>query len=403
MRALRLFALLFLTALETQAHNPGLSTLQLEAEPTQLTVTLQLTPPDLDADGHASPGEFAVATALLRQHAATWVLIQDRQGPLVFTGEILEPKPADQLIVWRASAPLPTPGTLTLRVQHLGLLSSGHREFATVKQAGATTAAALLSASAPELTFTLAPPPATGAAAALADTSGTTVTPVPILSPGSLPLAAPSAPPTTAPHSFTAFIVLGIEHILTGYDHLLYLAALILGGPLLLRSGTGPERLLWRARLKVILPIITAFTLAHSLTLALATFGLVQPPSAIIEPLIAASIVCVALENLWLRGREPRLRWLAALGFGLIHGFGFAGLLTELLGGGGTSAASVLPPLVAFNIGVECGQLLVLSLVLPLLAGLARLPGWAPFGPRLASASVAVLGLFWLTERTGLL
>ncbi len=383
MNTSRLFVLLagFLaTSLAASAHNPGLSTLQLEAGPDRLFLTLQLTPPDLDADGRSSPEESAAATELLRRHTPTWLGLADTGAPLVFTGEAPELRPAEEIVVWRATARLPEPGRLTLRLSHLDLLGSGHREFVTFSRSGETLAAGLLSAENPSLEFILAPSSDSSASAGAAGATAPT-------------LAGPSR---KAP--FADFFRLGVAHILIGYDHLLYLAALILGCPRLTRPSSGSRRHSWPTRLRAVLPIVTAFTLAHSFTLALAVFGLVRPPSAVIEPVIAASIMLVAAENLWLRGREPRRRWAAALGFGFVHGFGFAGLLGELLGPT-LMPGGVAVPLLAFNLGVEAGQLLVLALVLPVLAWAARRPAFVHQGLPAASALVAAFGLFWFVER----
>jgi hydrogenase/urease accessory protein HupE len=186
-----------------------------------------------------------------------------------------------------------------------------------------------------------------------------------------VPLAAPT------PSGRLAFFRLGIEHILTGYDHLLFLAALLLGG-----GGA-----------LALLKIVTAFTLAHSVTLALATLGLVHVSARVIEPLIAASIVWVALENVLRRGGASR-RWLVSFAFGLIHGFGFAEALQPL----------ALPPwplaraLLGFNLGVETGQALVITLTIPLAlwARGGSVPGRAA---RTASLAVALIGTVWLVER----
>lgn len=189
----------------------------------------------------------------------------------------------------------------------------------------------------------------------------------------------PSAEPARV--SAGAFFKLGVEHILTGYDHLLYLAALILG-------CTG---------LRAIIGIVTAFTVSHSITLALATLGVVTPPSALVEQVIAGSIVFVALENLWLRGRDPKLRQVVAFAFGLVHGFGFAGLLADL--GVGAEHGAVVVPLLSFNLGVEAGQLLVIAIVLPLLLQARRRPRFITVLQPAASVAVAALGLIWLVDR----
>lgn len=186
----------------------------------------------------------------------------------------------------------------------------------------------------------------------------------------------PVAPP------FRAFLKLGVEHIIRGYDHLLFLAGLLLAC----------------RRLGTMAGIITCFTLAHSITLALAAFDVVSLPSRIVEPLIAASIVFVGVENLLRRGEEPPRRWLLTFGFGLVHGFGFAGALKAAgLGAGGASLAM---PLFSFNLGVEIGQIAVAAVFLPLLLLLRRVPKFVRHGLPLASSVVAILGSYWFLQRT---
>ncbi|GAA5171685.1 hypothetical protein GCM10025770_36710 [Viridibacterium curvum] len=185
--------------------------------------------------------------------------------------------------------------------------------------------------------------------------------------------------------SFSEFLALGIEHILTGYDHLLFLAAL----------------LIVCRQLRTALIIITAFTLAHSITLALAALDIVQLSGRLVEPVIAATIVFVGLENLWRARRseqELRGRWVLTFVFGLMHGFGFAGALRE--SGLPPGGMELIAPLLAFNLGVETGQLAVAAVFLPLLFWLRR---FAWFNQRVlmpASILVALAGLWWLLERT---
>jgi hydrogenase/urease accessory protein HupE len=172
------------------------------------------------------------------------------------------------------------------------------------------------------------------------------------------------------------FFRLGVEHILTGYDHLLFLLALLLRG----------------GRLVSVLKIVTAFTLAHSITLALAVLGVVTIPARVVEPAIAASIVWVALENL--RSRGPSQRWLVSFLFGLVHGFGFASAIEALA----LPRARLAAALLGFNLGVEGGQALVVALLLPLLLWVRR-SRWEPLLTQLASLAVAVIGAAWLVER----
>jgi hydrogenase/urease accessory protein HupE len=177
-------------------------------------------------------------------------------------------------------------------------------------------------------------------------------------------------------------VKLGVSHIWTGYDHLLFLFALLV----VCRS------------FRSIVLIVSCFTLAHSITLALATLDMVNLPSRPVEALIAASIVFVGAENLLRRGEEPRGRWALTFAFGLIHGFGFASVLREL--GVGTGAQGIAMPLLAFNLGVEIGQIAIASAVLPIVWQLRRRQSFVRVGVPLLSAVVALAGLYWLVERT---
>jgi hypothetical protein len=183
-----------------------------------------------------------------------------------------------------------------------------------------------------------------------------------------------------APVDFKSFIFLGLEHILTGYDHLLFVLSLIaLGGGL-----------------RYLLKVVTAFTLAHSVTLALTTLGIIALPGRIIESGIALSIAYVAAENIFSRNKTglERSRWIITFIFGLLHGMGFAGLLGEM----NLSTSSLPVALVGFNLGVEIGQL---SVVIPAFLLLRWLERWK-IGPQIrwsASAFAVVAGLYWFVER----
>jgi hypothetical protein len=178
------------------------------------------------------------------------------------------------------------------------------------------------------------------------------------------------------------FIQLGFEHILEGTDHLLFLLCLVI-----------PFR-----RLRSLIPVITAFTVAHSITLIASAYNLAPgalwfPP--LIETLIAASIVYMALENIAGAGTVKR-RWMIAFGFGLVHGFGFSFALRETLQFAGSH---LLASLLSFNIGVELGQLLVLVLLIPLVDGLFRFVVAERMGTIILSALVAHTGWHWMLER----
>lgn len=187
--------------------------------------------------------------------------------------------------------------------------------------------------------------------------------------------------PLERPPAFLQFLRLGISHILTGYDHLLFLIALLAG----CRS------------IRSMVAIITGFTVAHSLTLGLAAMDVVRLKSAVVEPLIAASIVWVGIENFF-RKCTGKGRWQIASAFGLVHGFGFAGALREA--GLGANGSSVWVPLFSFNLGVEIGQLAVAAIVLPLLLAVRKSPAGERYAMPALSALVILAGGWWLLERT---
>jgi len=196
-----------------------------------------------------------------------------------------------------------------------------------------------------------------------------------------LPITAEAEAPGTPPlPGFRAYARLGVEHILTGVDHLLFLLGLLVAC----------------RRLRTIAGVVTCFTVAHSVTLALAALGVVTLPARIVEPLIAATIVFVGVENL-VRGDEPKGRWLLTFAFGLVHGLGFASALQQI--GLGANGTSIVGPLIAFNLGVEIGQLAVAAPLLALLWKLRALPPFARHGARVISLIVAVVGLVWFVRR----
>jgi hydrogenase/urease accessory protein HupE len=174
------------------------------------------------------------------------------------------------------------------------------------------------------------------------------------------------------------FVALGVEHIFTGYDHMLFLVSLlILGGSL-----------------RGLAKIVSAFTAAHSITLSLAVFNLVSLPGRWVESAIALSIVYVAAQNVLRRDTPPARRWMLPFGFGLVHGLGFATILRELDLPRDALASSLL----GFNAGVELGQLVVVAVAYGALQLLASRP-WAPALRLWVSASAAVVGTIWFVQR----
>ena len=188
----------------------------------------------------------------------------------------------------------------------------------------------------------------------------------------------------------------GIWHIWTGFDHLSFLVCLLLPA-VLVRSNDGGAGSGGASPLRPVvvgvLKIVTAFTLAHSITLSLAALHILSLPPRFTEAVIAASVVVAAALNL-----VPTLavrRWQAAFGFGLIHGFGFASALGDL----GVSGAGLAATVLAFNVGVEAGQLAVVAALLPLLYALRRSTWYGPAVVRGGSSAIAVIATLWFVER----
>lgn len=187
----------------------------------------------------------------------------------------------------------------------------------------------------------------------------------------------------------------GVWHIWIGFDHILFLVSLLLPAVLLWRKPRWEPAKSFRVAFWDVAKIVTAFTVAHSITLSLATLGWVSLPSRWVESAIAASVVLAALNNIrpWVEGR----RWLVAFCFGLIHGFGFASVLQDL----GLPADALLLALVGFNLGVEAGQLAIVALFLPAAFALRRHWVYRRLIFLGGSVLIALLAGVWLVERAG--
>jgi len=193
--------------------------------------------------------------------------------------------------------------------------------------------------------------------------------------------------------AFLEYLQAGIWHIWNGIDHLLFLVSLLLPAVLLRRQGRWEPVARAQPALMSILKVVTAFTLAHSITLSLAALDIVRLPSRLTESVIAASIVIAALNNIFPLVTESRAR--IAFAFGLLHGFGFASVLTDM----GLPQGARLVSLLAFNLGIETGQLAVVMAIMPLVyavrASLFYRRSVLPWG----SAAIASLAFVWLLQR----
>ena len=357
MKKLLLFlTLLVIAELTAWAHDPGLSgvSVQLQSDRTELTVSMairdacQLVPLDANHDGAVTADEFASGRDRLAEAVSAGCQIESDGVRLKSATASCRQDDAKNVSVkmnFAAANGRPLKFVFPLIRQ----LPFGHRMFFSSSDAGGKTLAEQL------LTAEK----------------------------NSVNLAAsenlPSAPPTGAP-AFLSFVLMGVEHIGTGYDHLLFLFALLV----VTRS------------FRSALVVITAFTIAHSITLAVSAFNLVNISPAITEPAIAVTIIYVGLENFWRHG-DPHKRWRLTFSFGLIHGFGFATALREM--GVGQRPGGVLMPLLGFNLGVELGQLAVAAIVLPVVWKLRQREHFLRYGIPACSLAVAAAGTFWFVQR----
>ena len=193
---------------------------------------------------------------------------------------------------------------------------------------------------------------------------------------------------------FATYVADGVKHIAIGIDHILFLIALLLPAVLLRNGGKWVPVADIRTAFWSVLRIVTAFTVAHSITLSLAVLEIMQLPSRFVESAIAASVLITALDNLW--PFLPRKRWLVAFAFGLLHGFGFASVLIDLK----LPASALLLSLLGFNVGVEIGQLMLVAVLMPL-AYLSRASkGYTRIVLGGGSVVIAAISLGWLLERS---
>ncbi|MES3001770.1 MAG: HupE/UreJ family protein [Pseudomonadota bacterium] len=204
----------------------------------------------------------------------------------------------------------------------------------------------------------------------------------------SMQLKAPSAIET-----LKQYVVEGIWHIWMGYDHILFLLSLLLPAVLIrMAAKWAPAPSLKKSLLEV-LKVVTAFTLAHSITLSLAVLGFVSLPSRFVESTIAASVVFAALNNL--RGSIEKKRWVMAFVFGLIHGFGFASALADL----GLPQGALALALVGFNLGVEIGQMAIVVAFVPIAFALRGTAFYRKGLMPIGSILIAIVAMYWFIQR----
>ncbi|MGE5638934.1 MAG: HupE/UreJ family protein [Clostridia bacterium] len=192
---------------------------------------------------------------------------------------------------------------------------------------------------------------------------------------------------------FADYVGEGVWHIWKGFDHILFLLSLLLPSVFILVDNRWAPAVRFKDTFWDVVRVATAFTLAHSITLSLAALSIVQLPSRLVESTIAFSVVVAALNNIWPLVHERR--WLVAFGFGLVHGFGFASVLADL----GLPRDALLLALVGFNVGVEIGQLAIISAFLPLAYALRATTAYRRVIFIGGSAAIAAVATIWMVER----
>jgi hydrogenase/urease accessory protein HupE len=337
-------------SLPAAAHPAPFSYLDLRLEDRSIEGTLTVHAIDLAHELHIDqPATLLDQGVLGRQYGDIQRILSARMGiggrnAPALQWRTIAPVPADNAVRMTFSVPAPPPAALDLQA-YLFPYDPQHQTFVNVYEGGGLVQQWILSAG---------------------DTSRTHF----------------AGTAAGAWQVLKTFVPSGVHHILIGPDHILFIVALILLGGTLRRLAL----------------IVTAFTLGHSVTLSLAALDIVMLPAAVIEPLIALSIVVVAVDNL-LRGSNQQardLRAVMAFAFGLIHGFGFAYVLREF----GLPQGQLALSLFGFNLGVEIGQLLIVLVVATLLDHVRRRsPARARQIATIGSLAVAAAGAYWFVDR----
>ena len=370
-RALWVCAAMFGVAIPVHAHKSSDSYLQVDAGPAGTTLRWDIALRDLDAaldldaneDGKLTWAEVKAAWPRVQDYALARLQVDG--CALRVIDRALERRNDGAYAVMFLASDCVLSAAPVMRYSLFREVDPTHRGIARVQRAGEPLALVMLDPTQAVAT----------AAAASQGAAGTTLD-------------------EPVPSSRWEFLREGIRHILTGYDHVLFLLCLLL--PSVMRrtpEGWRPVERLSQAVLPVV-GIVSAFTVAHSITLGLAAMKVVSLSPAFIEPAIAVTIILAALDNVW--PIFPVRRLVVTFFFGLIHGFGFAGVLAELNLPTSTFAWALLQ----FNVGLELGQLLIVVCVTALLFLLRQRPHYPSWVIRGGSFAAILVGVLWLIERT---
>jgi HupE / UreJ protein len=372
------FAALFAFAAAANAHKSSDSYLQIDAADKGLAVRWDIALRDLDAaldldadeDGKLTWGEVKAAWPRIQSYALGRLAIEG--CALRPTGQALERRNDGAYAVLMLAADCTLGAAPVITYSLFREVDPTHRGIAKVQRTGQPVALSMLD-------------PTRAATAAAAGS-----TPAPTTTTAETDAPAHAAAPTGA----WGFLREGIRHILTGYDHVLFLLCLLLPS-VMRRTPQG-----WKAVDKLsqavwpVVGIVSAFTVAHSITLGLAAMKVVSLSPSFIEPAIAVTIILAALDNVW--PIFPVRRVVVTFFFGLIHGFGFAGVLAEL----NLPTAQFAWALLQFNLGLELGQLMIVVSVTAVLFLLRPWPRYRVWVIRGGSMAAMLVGVLWLIERT---
>jgi len=360
-----LFPLLFLFADGTHAHHASPSYLNLKIDGQSMTGQWDIALLDLeraigldaDGDGNITRSEVVTKRAEIERYALSRLRLEvdDVESPLKITGQLVDTfSDGDYNILHFGVDGTAAPKTLKIDYRAFFDIDAQHRGLLRLECDGRVQTG-VFSPEKPEQSFEL-----TG---------------------------------HSRTRQFLAFVNDGAWHIWHGLDHILFLLALLL--PSVLKRGPDGWRVVehFRPTLITVLKVVTAFTVAHSVTLTLATLGIVRLPERLVESTIALSVIFAALNNI--RPIFPERGWIVAFCFGLVHGFGFANALFDLGVAGGTLALT----LVGFNLGVEAGQLAIVALFVP--PAFAWRNSWLyrELTFRFGSVVIVLLAATWMVER----
>lgn len=362
LKRLLLIAWLFGFVAPVQAHDPGLSRANIKLDDAGISVQMVFAQQDIDHLVVASTDEVRVDSAdrfstvrkRLQSILAAGVEVRDGEGQISPTsvGVVAALSDAVRLNLHYET----NSSAIQIHIPLIARLSRGHRQYLTVQDSSANLRAQhILDAHSPPI---------------LLQTPG----------PGAFQV-------------FLQYLKEGIWHIWIGFDHILFLLTLLLPAVLVYCKPCWQSRNDLRPAIADVFKVVTAFTVAHSFTLALAVLDVVSLPSRLVEASIACSVLVTAANNL--RPVFAGSRWLLAFAFGLVHGFGFAGVLADL----GLPGNAVFISLLGFNLGVEAGQLAIVTLVFPIAALLRRTAFYRTWLFGGGSAVAAVIAIVWMVER----